>query len=74
MLMQKTFACAAEHIRQCNRFHQTGYLMEGGMLGFKAFHSTAAMLGNIEAAHMFCKGQLSQTGVSLLKKIAAFAA
>ena len=44
------------------------------MLGFKAFHSAAATLAGIEAAHMIRKGQLSQTGVSPFKQFAALAA
>ena len=43
------------------------------MLGFKAFHSAAATLAGIEAAHMFRKGQLDQTGTSAFKQFAALA-
>lgn len=44
------------------------------MLGFKAFHSAAATLAGIEAAHMIRKGQLGQTGVSPFKQFATLAA
>jgi len=43
------------------------------MLGFKAFHSAAATLAGIEAAHMIHKGQLGQNGVSPFKQFAALA-
>jgi putative transposase len=43
------------------------------MLGFKAFHSAAATLAGIEAAHMIRKGQLAQKGVSPFKQFAALA-
>ena len=43
------------------------------MLGFKAFHSAAATLAGIEAAHMIRKGQLDQTGTSAFKQFAALA-
>ena len=43
------------------------------MLGFKAFHSAAATLAGIEAAHMIRKGQLGQTGTSAFKQLAALA-
>jgi len=43
------------------------------MLGFKAFHSAAATLAGIEAAHMIRKGQLGQNGVSPFKQFAALA-
>ena len=43
------------------------------MLGFKAFHSAAATLAGIEAAHMIRKGQLGQTGTSAFKQFAALA-
>ena len=43
------------------------------MLGFKAFHSAAATLAGIEAAHMIRKGQLGQQGTSAFKQFAAFA-
>jgi len=43
------------------------------MLGFKAFHSAAATLAGIEAAHMIRKGQLGQAGVSPFKQFAALA-
>ena len=44
------------------------------MLGFKAFHSAAATLAGIETAHMICKGQLAQTGISVFKQFEALAA
>jgi putative transposase len=43
------------------------------MLGLKAFHSAAATLGGIEAAHMIRKGQQGQAGVSPFKQFAALA-
>ena len=43
------------------------------MLGFKAFHSAAATLAGIEAAHMIRKGQLGQQGTSAFKQFAALA-
>ena len=43
------------------------------MLGFKTFHSAAATLAGIEAAHMIRKGQLGQTGTSAFKHFAALA-
>ena len=43
------------------------------MLGFKAFHSAAATLAGIEAAHMIRKGQLDQAGTSAFKQFAALA-
>ncbi|MGB0506492.1 MAG: hypothetical protein ACPGGK_09885, partial [Pikeienuella sp.] len=44
------------------------------MLGFKAFHSAAATLAGIEAAHLIRKGQLGQSDVSPFKQFAALAA
>lgn len=44
------------------------------MLGFKAFHSAAATLAGIEAAHMIRKSQLAQTGIPAFKQFAALAA
>jgi|TARA_B110000908_G_C10159356_1_gene405237 putative transposase len=44
------------------------------MLGFKAFHSAAATLAGIEAAHMIRKGPFDQAGVSPFKQFAALAA
>ncbi len=44
------------------------------MLGFKGFHSAAATLAGIEAAHMIRKDQLGQTGVAPFKQFAALAA
>ncbi|TKZ15410.1 IS6 family transposase [Shimia litoralis] len=43
------------------------------MLGFKAFHSAAATLAGIEAAHMIRKGQLGQIRLSPFKQFAALA-
>ena len=43
------------------------------MLGFKSFHSAAATLAGIEAAHMIRKGQVGQTGISPFKQFAALA-
>lgn len=43
------------------------------MLGFKAFHSAAATLAGIEAAHMIRKGQLDQTRTPAFKQFAALA-
>ena len=43
------------------------------MLGFKSFHSAAATLAGIEAAHMIRKGQVGQTGISPYKQFAALA-
>jgi putative transposase len=37
------------------------------MLGFKAFHTTAATLAGIETAYMIRKVQLEQTGISAFK-------
>ncbi|MEQ8258385.1 MULTISPECIES: IS6 family transposase [Roseobacteraceae] len=42
-------------------------------LGFKSFHSAAATLAGIEAAHMIRKGQVGQTGISPFKQFAALA-
>jgi putative transposase len=44
------------------------------MLGFKAFHSAAATLAGIEAAHMIRKGQLAQKGSPAFKQFADLAA
>ncbi|MEH6523382.1 IS6 family transposase [Sulfitobacter sp.] len=41
------------------------------LLGFKAFHSAAATLAEIEAAHMIRKGQLGQIGLSPFEQFAA---
>ncbi|MEP3033249.1 MAG: DDE-type integrase/transposase/recombinase, partial [Pseudoruegeria sp.] len=44
------------------------------VLGFKAFHSAAATLAGIEAAHMIRKGQLANTSILAFKQFAALAA
>jgi putative transposase len=44
------------------------------MLGFKAFHFTAATLAGIEAAHMIRKGQLANTSIPAFKQFAALEA
>ena len=43
------------------------------MLGFKAFHSAAATLAEIETAHMIRKGQLGQQGIPAFKQFVALA-
>ena len=43
------------------------------MMGFKAFHSTAATLAGIEAAHMIRKEQLPQNGVTVFQQFAELA-
>ncbi len=44
------------------------------MLGFKAFHSAAATIAGIEAAHMIRKGQFGPNGLSAFQQFAALAA
>jgi putative transposase len=44
------------------------------MLGFKAFHSAAATLAEIETAHMIRKGPLGQDGVPPFKQFSDLAA
>lgn len=44
------------------------------MLGFKAFHSTAATIAGIETAHMIRKGQFGANGRSAFQQFAALAA
>lgn len=44
------------------------------MLGFKAFHSAAATIAGIEAAHMIRKGQFVVNGRSAFQQFAALAA
>jgi len=46
----------------------------GPMLGFKAFHSAAATLAGIEAAHMIRKEQFKTNGLSAFQRTAALAA
>lgn len=44
------------------------------MLGFKAFHSSAATIAGIEAAHMIRKGQLPANGTTPFQIFANLAA
>jgi putative transposase len=44
------------------------------MLGFKAFHSAAATVAGIEAAHMIRKGQFGTSDLSAFQQFAALAA
>jgi putative transposase len=44
------------------------------MLGFKAFHSAAATLAGIKAAHMNRKGQLANTGIPAFRQFATLEA
>jgi putative transposase len=44
------------------------------MTGFKAFHSAAATLSGIEAAHMIRKGQITADGATGFQQFAALAA
>ena len=44
------------------------------MSGFEAFHSAAATIAGIEAAHMIRKGQLGPNGLSAFQQFAALAA
>ena len=46
----------------------------GPMMGFKAFHSAAATIAGIEAAHMIRKGQIPANGASAFQTFAALAA
>lgn len=46
----------------------------GPMLGFKAFHSAAATIAGIEAAHMIRKGQFGANNLSAFQRFAALAA
>lgn len=46
----------------------------GPMMGFKAFHSTAATIAGIEAAHMIRKGRIAANGATALQTLAALAA
>ena len=46
----------------------------GPMLGFKAFHSAAATIADIEAAHMIRKGQFALNGLSPFQQFAELAA
>ena len=43
------------------------------MLGFKAFHSTAATIAGIEVVYMIRKGQLAQTDTSAFKQFTTLA-
>ncbi len=44
------------------------------MMGFKAFHSAAATIAGIEAAHMIRKGQIQANGTTAFQTFAALAA
>lgn len=44
------------------------------MIGLKAFHSVAATIAGIEAAHMIRKGQCGDNGLSAFQQFAALAA
>ena len=46
----------------------------GPMMGFKAFHSAAATIAGIEAAHMIRKGQIPANGATAFQTFAALAA
>lgn len=46
----------------------------GPMMGFKAFHSAAATIAGIEAAHMIRKGQIAANGASAFQIFAGLAA
>ena len=44
------------------------------MMGFKAFHSAAATIAGIEAAHMIRKGQFDGPGMTAFQQFAWLAA
>ena len=44
------------------------------MMGFKAFHSAAATISGIEAAHMIRKGQIPANGATAFQTFADLAA
>lgn len=44
------------------------------MMGFKAFHSAAATIDGIEAAHMIRKGQILGNGLTAFQLFAELAA
>lgn len=44
------------------------------MMGFKAFHSAAATIAGIEAAHMIRKGQITAACASAFQTFARLAA
>lgn len=44
------------------------------MMGFKAFHSVAATIAGIKAAHMIRKGQIPADGASAFQTFARLAA
>ena len=44
------------------------------MMGFKAFHSAAATIAGIEAAHMIRKGRIPANGATAFQTVAALAA
>jgi putative transposase len=44
------------------------------MLGFKAFHSAAGTLAEIEKAHMIRKRQFGESGLSAFRQFAGLAA
>lgn len=46
----------------------------GPMMGFKAFHSAAASIAGIEAAHMIRKGQIAANGATAFPPFAGLAA
>lgn len=48
--------------------------ISGPMMGFKAFHSAAATIAGIEAAHMIRKGQIAANGATAFQTFAGLAA
>lgn len=46
----------------------------GPIMGFKVFHSAAATIAGIEAAHMTRKGQIATNGTTAFQTFAALAA
>ena len=54
--------------------HRFTKRINGPMMGFKAFHSAAATIAGIEAAHMIRKGQIPANGASAFQIFAELAA
>ena len=59
----------SQSVNVIQKFTGTGRITSP-MLGFKAFHSAAATLAGIEAAHMIRKEQFMTNGLSAFQRFA----
>ncbi len=62
--------CLSNILEQDHRFIER---ITAPMMGFKAFHSAAATIAGVQAAHIICKGQIPANGATTFQTFSALA-